>query len=87
METGFALARPAARRVAVIGAFNGWNPAATPMARDSRGVWTATVALPPGRHAYVFVVDDTLWITDPRAEVVRDPDYGRDQSVIVVGRP
>ena len=87
VPTGFALARPGARRVAVIGDFNGWDASATPMTRDARGVWTATVPLAPGRHAYVFVVDDTLWVTDPRAEVVRDPDYGRDQSVLVVGRP
>src|SRR5688572_25742556 len=81
VPTGFALARPSAQRVSVIGAFNGWNASATPMTRDERGVWTATVPLAPGRHAYVFVVDDTVWVTDPRAEVVRDPDYGRDQSV------
>jgi hypothetical protein len=33
------------------------------------------------------VVDDTLWVTDPRAPVVRDADYGRDQSVLLVGHP
>jgi hypothetical protein len=87
VPTGFALARPGASRVTVIGDFNGWNAGATPMTRDERGVWTTTVALAPGRHAYVFVVDDSVWVTDPRAEVVRDPDYGRAQSVIVVGRP
>ena len=43
---------------------------ATPMTRDERGVWIATVPLAPGRHAYVFVVDDTVWVTDPRAERV-----------------
>jgi 1,4-alpha-glucan branching enzyme len=73
--------------VAVVGDFNGWNPDANVMTADARGVWTTTVPLPPGRHAYAFVVDGTVWVTDPRAPVVRDPDYGRDQSVVLVGHP
>jgi hypothetical protein len=87
IETPFVLARQAAKRVAVVGDFNGWNPNANAMTADARGVWTTTVPLPPGRHAYAFVVDGTVWVTDPRAPVVRDPDYGRDQSVVLVGHP
>lgn len=83
--TPFALVRPNARHVAIMGDFTGWKPA--PMTRDARGAWTTDVPLTPGRHAYVFVVDDTLWVTDPRSPVVRDADYGRDQSIILVGRP
>jgi hypothetical protein len=87
VATAFALARRDARRVAVVGDFNGWNPAANPMTADARGVWTATVPLPPGRHAYAFVVDDTAWVPDPRAPAVRDADYGRAQSIVLVGHP
>ena len=83
----FVLRFPGASRVALVGDFNGWNPAATPLSATANGVWTATVSLTPGRHAYGFVVDDTLWVRDPRAELERDADYGRDHSVIVVGRP
>lgn len=83
----FVLRRPDARRVAVVGDFNGWSPAANALARETNGVWTATLPVTPGRHAYGFVVDDTLWVRDPRADTERDVDYGRDHSVIVVGRP
>lgn len=83
----FVLPLPGATRVALVGDFNGWNPTATLLSKSVNGVWTATVALTPGRHAYGFVVDDTLWVRDPRAELERDADYGRDHSVIVVGRP
>jgi hypothetical protein len=85
VATDFVLARPAAREVAVVGDFTGWKPLR--MARDARGVWTASVPLPPGRHAYAFLVDDSAWVTDPRAPVSRDVDYGRDHSIVLVGRP
>lgn len=87
IATPFVLRRPGARRVSLVGDFDGWSPTAIPMTRDAGGTWTATVELTPGRHAYAFVVDDSVWVTDPRAEVVRDADYGRDHSVILVGRP
>lgn len=83
----FVLRLPDAGRVALVGDFNGWSPRATPLARSANGVWTVTVSLTPGRHAYGFVVDDSLWVRDPRADIERDTDYGRDHSVIVVGRP
>ena len=87
VAVAFALRRPGARRVSLVGDFDVWSPTAEPMRRAADGTWTTTVALTPGRHAYAFVVDDTLWVTDPTAPLVRDPDYGRDHSVIVVGQP
>lgn len=83
----FALRRPGARRVAVVGDFDEWSPGAVPMVRDASGTWTVAVPLTPGRHAYAFVVDDSVWVTDPRAPLERDADYGRDHSIVVVGRP
>ncbi|AHG88843.1 glycoside hydrolase family 13 domain protein [Gemmatirosa kalamazoonensis] len=87
VAVAFALRRPGARRVSLVGDFDEWSPAAVPMRRAADGTWTTTVTLAPGRHAYAFVVDDSVWVTDPSALVVRDPDYGRDHSVIVVGQP
>lgn len=87
LTAGFVLHRPAARRVALVGDFNGWDPGATPMARSDEGTWTATVALAPGRHAYAYVVDGETWVTDPRVPTTRDLDYGRDHSIMVVGAP
>lgn len=56
---------PAARRVAVVGDFNGWQPAATPMRRDaSSGQWETRIALPDGEHRYAIVVDNTRWVGD-----------------------
>jgi hypothetical protein len=86
LPASFVLRRPVAAHVALVGDFNGWDPAATPMARAGDGTWTATLAVPPGRHAYAFVVDGA-WVTDPRVPATHDADYGRDHSIVVVGTP
>lgn len=79
---------PAASQVRVVGDFNGWDKDQAPMARDSAsGLWSATLMLRPGRHVYAFVVDDTLWMRDPRAERAKDADFGRPGSVLLVGKP
>jgi hypothetical protein len=79
----FMLVAPSASRVGVAGDFNGWDAAATPLiAAESGGVWSAAVALSPGRHRYAFVVDDTQWVTDPHAP--GRSVHGRRVSVLTV---
>lgn len=48
---------PRARKVAVVGPFNGWDPTVHPLVRTVTGHWAITVFLPPGRLVYCFVVD------------------------------
>jgi RNA polymerase sigma factor (sigma-70 family) len=79
----FRLDAPGARRVTVVGDFNRWDPAATPLTPASGG-WAADVALAPGRHAYAFVVDGRR-VLDPAVPPERDPDFGGAHSVTVVG--
>lgn len=81
----FVLVAPAARTVALVGDFNGWDPRAAPLMRDVAGIWSSTVTLPSGRHAYAFIVDDTVWTPDPRVPRSDDVDFGRPNSVVVVG--
>ncbi len=88
LEVHLALRAPLAARVQVAGDFNGWNPREAPMSRDAAsGVWSVSLTLAPGRHVYAFVVDDSLWVRDPRAPMARDADFGRPGSVLLVGRP
>lgn len=87
-DVEFVLRVPGASHVHVAGDFNGWNQHAAPMRRDSAsGLWSATLILRPGRHVYAFVVDDSVWMPDPRAPMAKDADYGRPGSVLLVGRP
>ncbi|HEX7979234.1 MAG TPA: isoamylase early set domain-containing protein [Gemmatimonadaceae bacterium] len=82
------LRAPAAHRVSVVGDFNGWDAHATTLERDpASGLWSGTVALLPGRHVYAFIVDDSIWMRDPRMPQSRDADFGRPGSVLLVGQP
>src|SRR6185503_3927459 len=77
-----------AKRVALIGDFNRWDPSAKPMTRSSDGeLWSVSVPIMPGRHVYAFMVDDSVLVLDPRAPKARDPDLGAEGSVRIVGRP
>jgi hypothetical protein len=84
----FVFKAPTARRVAVIGDFNRWDPSVAPMARSSDGeLWSRSIPIMPGRHTYAFMVDDSILVLDPRAPKTRDPDLGAEGSVRIVGRP
>ena len=59
---------PEAKAVFVAGTFNDWKPDALPLHRHSSdGEWTASVALPPGRYEYKFIVDGQ-WCCEPGCE-------------------
>jgi hypothetical protein len=84
----FELAAAGAARVTLVGDFNGWDRQATPMRRaQAPGVWTVSVPLPRGRHAYGFVVDDERWVADPSAPLAPEDGFGGVNSVIVVNGP
>jgi hypothetical protein len=79
---------PAASRVSVVGDFSAWDPSRAVMTRDpGSGLWTVTLRLAPGRHVYAFLVNDSIWVRDPRAPSAPDADFGRPGSVLLVGQP
>lgn len=82
----FVLVAPDAKKVAVVGDFNGWdvNRAAYQAQHRGGGVWSVTAPVPPGHHRYSFVVDDSVWVPDPTAPRVVDSDFGVPNSAIVV---
>ena len=82
-EVTFAVYEPAAGQVYVSGAFNGWSREANPLTRQANRDWKATIALPPGRHEYKFVVDGK-WKIDPRAHHVSPNGLGTLNSVLEV---
>lgn len=82
----FVLVAPDAKKVAVVGDFNGWDAshAAYQAQKRGGGVWSVTAPVPVGHHRYSFVVDDSVWVADPTAPRVLDNDYGLPNSAIVV---
>jgi hypothetical protein len=82
----FVLVAPDAKKVAVVGDFNGWDASHADFQakHTGGGVWSVTVRVPPGHHRYSFVVDDSLWVADPIAPRAADNDFGLPNSAIVV---
>lgn len=82
----FVLVAPDAKKVSVVGDFNGWDASHASFQAQHRGggVWSVTAPVPVGHHRYSFVVDDSLWVADPTAPRVIDNDYGMANSAIVV---
>jgi len=58
-------------RVSVVGDFSDWQERFYLHDEDKDGVWSATLRLKPGWHAYRFVVNGRRWIRD-----WRNPYYG-----------
>ena len=69
------LFRPEAARVQVVGDWNDWggtlipggilDPSSGRMERGREGWWTVSPQLDRGRYRYAFVIDGSVWITDP----------------------
>lgn len=82
----FVVYAPTATSVALVGDFNDWDKAATPLRpTGTTGAWAVTVPLRPGRYRYAFVVDGTRWLADPGAPRAPDDDFGTPNSVMTVG--
>lgn len=82
----FVLVAPDAKKVAVVGDFNGWDTRHAQYQAQHRGggVWAVTAPIPVGHHRYSFVVDDSVWVADPSAPRVVDTDYGVANSALLV---
>ena len=77
------LVQPQAKTVYVAGSFNQWKPDQTPLIPKGNGRWVGDLAVPPGKHEYLFVVDGQ-WLPDPNArESVQNP-FGGKNSVLTV---
>jgi len=82
----FELEAPDAGRVTLAGSFNEWSDSSIVFSRAAGSpVWSVTVALPPGRYQYLFVVDGDRWIPDPAAHAQVEDEFGQQNSLLVVG--
>jgi len=80
----FGLEVARAKRVSVVGTFNNWDPAATPLRCVGGTRWFIYWPVEIGRHEYRFVVDGKM-VDDPRAnEYVPAAQGGRNAVLRVV---
>ncbi len=83
----FALDAPGAQSVAVAGDFDGWAGSHTLEDPDGDGMWTGQIPVQPGVHAYMFLVDGSTWITDPRAQRYSEDGFGNRNAILAVAGP
>src|SRR5574341_199836 len=82
----FVLVAPQAASVSLVGDFNDWDPARSPMrTAGSRGIWATVVQLAPGRYRYAFLVNGVEWRADRGAPRAMDDEFGTPSSVVTVG--
>ena len=69
--------------VFLAGSFNNWDPKGIALTPNADGMYSADVALSPGRHEYKFLVNG-LWRLDKQSRQQVPNSYGTFNSVIEV---
>ena len=69
-------------KVFLAGTFNGWDPAATPMA-EKKGVFAVSLKLAPGRYEYKYVINGE-WTADAENQDFVQNECGTLNSVVTV---
>ncbi len=81
----FVLLAPEAKKVALVGSFNGWAEEATKMKMsDGTGLWSVDVPLREGEYTFMYLVDETWWVTPPAAEDFVTDGFGQTNGILVV---
>ncbi|MCB2179858.1 isoamylase early set domain-containing protein [bacterium] len=66
----------------VVGDFNDWNRAATPM-KKSKGVFSTTIEVAPGATVrFRYLANDSVWFNDWKADEYLLGEEGEDNSVV-----
>jgi len=74
-----------ATTVSVIGSFNEWKADRSVMwYNEDEKAWILEAQLPPGDHAYLFLVDGEQLVPDPQAHMTRDDGFGNKNSILFV---
>lgn len=74
-----------AKRVALVGDFNGWDPSADLMKKRKDGSFTTTLKLKCGDHyQFRYLIDGSIWENDAEADDYVPTPFGSQNSVIDV---
>ena len=76
----FSFTAPTAMSVQLVGDFTHWQDSPVNMKKGARGVWKATVELPPGTHHYRFLVDGQ-WRDDPECTMQVPNPFGGNNAI------
>ena len=74
-----------ARKVTLVGDFNGWDTESTPMKRRKDGYFSITVDLPTSReYQFKYLIDDSCWENDWDADNYLPSGHGDGENSVVV---
>lgn len=80
-----AAAAPEAREVTLVGDFNKWDGAASPMARLKNGDFRITMKLEAGKeYRFRYLIDGSRWENDWSADRYVPNRYGTDDSLVIL---
>ena len=72
-----------AKRVALCGEFNNWDPSANPMKQRKDGRFSTTVSMEAGRsYRFKYLVDNQRWENDSAADSYVRNEYGSEDSLL-----
>lgn len=81
----FTVLAPGAKKVFLVGSFNGWAKDATPMAVvKGASLWTVDVPLKEGEYTFMYLIDGVRWLTPPLADDFVTDDFGQTNGVVIV---
>ncbi len=83
VNTAFQFDAPLAGSVKLAGDFTRWEMSPLDLIKSADGVWHVAVPLPPGDHAYRFIVDGE-WRDDPHPTLSVPNPYGTVNGVVRV---
>ena len=70
--------------VCLVGEFNDWDAAATPLKQGRKGTYSATLDLEPGReYQFRYLVNGEHWCNDWNADAYVSGGLGEDNCVVV----
>lgn len=75
-----------AKKVNLVGDFNGWDTQAQPMRKQKSGDYATTLELAPGReYAFRYLLDGSSWENDGAADKYAPNNVcGAENSVVIV---
>ena len=82
LEIPFRINAPEAKKVSLVGDFNGWDPQANQMNKNPEGVWGTICPLERGKsYAYKFVVDGNCITDTTNPKTISDGSGGKNSVI------
>lgn len=70
--------------ISLVGDFNNWDPTQTPMKKNAKKEYRATLDLEPGReYHFRYMINGKIWSNDWHADAYVPNDYGEDNCVVL----